>query len=112
MTAPKLVPAPPVSPGYVLRKRILENNGISQDALAKAMNVSRFSVSQIINGKRAITPEMALRLSHATSTTPEFWLDLQRRVDLYAARLELAPKLKRLQIVRAPKTEAELYTDV
>lgn len=111
MTAPKLIPAPPVSPGHVLRRRILERDGISQDALAKAMDVSRFSVSQIINGKRAITPEMALRLSHVTSTTPEYWLDLQQRVDLYAARLELAPKLKRLQIVRAPKAESELYKD-
>lgn len=44
------------------------------------------SVSQIINSKRAITPEMALRLSRVTSTTPEFWLDLQRRSPPQARR--------------------------
>jgi addiction module HigA family antidote len=110
MTTAKFVPAPPVTPGDVLRKRILGAD-ITQDTLAKAMDVSRFSVSQIINGKRAITPEMALRLSHVTSTTPEYWLDLQRAVDLYAARRKLAAELKRLRVVRAPKIESELYKD-
>lgn len=110
MTTAKYVPAPPVTPGDVLRKRILGAD-ITQDALAKAMDVSRFSVSQIINGKRAVTPEMALRLSHVTSTTPEFWLDLQRQVDLYAARRRLGAELKRLQVIRAPKAERELFSD-
>jgi addiction module HigA family antidote len=110
MTAPKTIPAPPVTPGDVLRKRILSAD-ITQDTLARAMDVSRFSVSQIINGKRAITPEMALRLAHVTSTTPEYWLDLQRAVDLYTVRRKLGAELKRLPVVRAPKTEAELYRD-
>jgi addiction module HigA family antidote len=110
MTSAKYVLAPPVSPGEVLRRRILIDE-ISQDALAKAMHVSRFSVSQIINGKRAVTPEMALRLAHVTSTTPEFWLNLQREVDLYEARQKIGSKLQKLQVIRKPKKERELYRD-
>lgn len=110
MTATKYVPAPPMTPGDVLRKRILVAD-VTQDTLAKAMDVSRFSVSQIINGKRAVTPEMALRLSHVTSTTPEFWLDLQRQVDLYAARRKLGAELKRMPVLRAPKSDTELFND-
>jgi addiction module HigA family antidote len=111
MTSAKYVLAPPVSPGEVLRRRIL-NDEISQDALAKAMDVSRFSVSQIINGKRAITPEMALRLAHVTSTTPDFWLNLQREVDLYVARQKIGSGLQKLKVIRKPKKERELYRDV
>lgn len=111
MMAAKYVPAPPVTPGNVLRGRILKD-GISQDTFAKALDVSRFTVSQIINGKRAVTPEMALRLAHVTSTEPEFWLNLQRAVDLYVARRKLANELKRLQVIRPRKAERELYRDV
>jgi plasmid maintenance system antidote protein VapI len=44
-------------------------------------------------------------------TEPEFWLNLQRAVDLYGARRKLASELKRLQVIRPPKTERELYRD-
>ena len=111
MTPVKYIPAPPVGPGEVLRKHILSAN-ITQDHLAKAMMVSRFSISQIINGRRSITAEMALRLARVTSTTPSFWLNLQRQMDLYEANLRLAPVLDQLQILRQPKLDRELFVDV
>jgi addiction module HigA family antidote len=109
MTSGKFIPAPPISPGEVLRKRIL-GSGITQERLADAMQVSRFSINQIINGRRSVTAEMAVRLAHVTSTTPGFWLNLQRDVDLYQAQLKLRPVLDRLEVVRPPKTQQQLFT--
>src|SRR5271169_4669462 len=111
MTPDRYIPAPPMTPGEVLRKRIL-HAGITQEQLADAMAVSRLSVNQIINGRRSITAEMALRLAHVTSTTPELWLNLQRKVDLYNARRSLEPALPRLVVLRAPKGDDELFVDV
>jgi addiction module HigA family antidote len=111
MTTAKYVLAPPMSPGEVLRKRILKED-ISQETLAKALDVSRFSVNQIINEKRAITPEMALRLARVTGTSPEFWLNLQREVDLYVARKRLGTKLEKLPVLRTEKNEQQLYRDL
>lgn len=110
MSSTKYVLAPPISPGEVLRKYILKEN-ISQDALAKAMAVSRFSINQIINERRAVTPEMALRLAQVISTTPEFWLNLQREVDLYEARKRVGPKLEKLPVLRPATKGRELYQD-
>jgi len=76
------------------------------------MKVSRFSVNQIINGRRAVTAEMAIRLSRVTSTTPTFWLNLQRDVDLYQAELKLADEINRLQVLRPAKSDQELFVDL
>jgi antitoxin HigA-1 len=108
----KFVPAPPIWPGEVLRKHLLAGPGITQEQLADAMGVSRFSVNQIINGRRTLTAEMALRLARVTSTTAGFWLNLQRDVDLYEAQLALAEKLDKLPVLRPPKSENELFRDV
>src|SRR5216683_2339660 len=109
MTSVRYIPAPPTTPGDVLRERIL-GASITQDQLAKAMKVSRLSVSQIINGRRSITAEMALRLGRVTSTSAEFWLNLQRQVDLNEANLRLASVLDQLEVLRQPKTNQELFT--
>ena len=68
---------PPLSPGSVLKELIVGRLGISQAALAKALGVSRFTVNQVLGGRRAVTPEMALRLGHVLDTSPELWLKLQ-----------------------------------
>jgi addiction module HigA family antidote len=103
-----LMAVPPVAPGEVLRERVLSRLKITQDQLADAMGVSRLSINQIINGRRSITAEMALRLSYVTSTTPEFWLNLQRQIDLYEAQNKLVDVLPHLKVLRAAKSAAEL----
>lgn len=108
MTPAKYIPAPPITPGEVLRKRILDEN-VTQERLAKAMKVSRFTINQIINGRRAITAETALRLARVTSTTPDLWLNLQHRLDLYQASLQLSSELEHLEVLRPPKTEQQLF---
>jgi antitoxin HigA-1 len=105
------VPAPPISPGDVLRDIILSDPEITQERLGKAMQVSRFSINQIVNGKRAITAEMALKLAYVLSTTPDLWLNLQRDVDLYTARRKLSEKIRTLKVVRSPKAEKKLFAD-
>ena len=113
MKAPeRLVPTPPISPGEVLRERILGNRKMTQEQLAKAMQVSRLSVNQLVNGRRAVTAEMALRLARVTTTTPNFWLNLQRDVDLFEAEVKLADTLPQLGVLREPKSGAELIVDV
>jgi antitoxin HigA-1 len=110
MASVKSIPAPPISPGDVLRKHILGGT-LTQERLADAMQVSRFSINQIVNGRRAVTAEMALRLARVTSTTPGFWLNLQRDVDLYQAKLKLGPLVEQLTILRAPKAPNELFSN-
>lgn len=95
------VEAPPIAPGDVLRNEVLRGLGITQDRLASALGVSRHSVSELVNERRGITAEMALRLSAVLSTDPDFWLNLQRDVDLYHARRKLGADLHRLENLRA-----------
>ncbi len=77
---------PPVHPGEVLKEDFLKPAGISQYALAKALGVPQIRISQIVNGKRAITPDTALRLARHFGTTPEFWLGMQMQYDLEVTR--------------------------
>lgn len=105
-----MIPAPPTSPGEVLRDDFLVN--LTQDQLAKAMRVSRFSINQIVNGRRAITAEMALRLSKVTNTSHDFWLNLQRAVDIYEARMKLKDELATLQVLRQKKPQGEMVHDL
>ena len=104
-----LFEAPPVSPGDILREFILEKLDLTQEQLAAAMQVSRLSISQIVNGRRAVTTEMAIRLAHVTSTTPEFWLNLQRNLDLHAAHRKLSKTLSNLTVVRQTKSKRDLF---
>ncbi|RUW57029.1 addiction module antidote protein, HigA family [Mesorhizobium sp. M8A.F.Ca.ET.021.01.1.1] len=97
---------PPLKPGIFLRDRVLRKPGsrITQEALADALDVSRFTVNQIINGHRAITADMAVRLAFVLGTSPDLWLNMQKRVDLFDAYRRLAakaPKLVKLRMEEA-----------
>ena len=87
------------SPGDVLRRN-LDRLGITQEDLADALAVSRLSVNQIVNGRRAITAEMAIRLARVLDMTPEFWLDLQRRLDLQEAERAVGAEVEKLKPLR------------
>jgi antitoxin HigA-1 len=102
----------PTAPGEILREEFLAAHGITQDRLAEAMGVSRFRVNEVINGKRAITAETALLLAAALGTSPEFWLNLQRAVDLHQGRLHLSSELKRVKRVLQKKLVKEIFYDI
>ena len=77
--------ADPIHPGEHLAE-ILEELGISQYRLAKAIGAPPIRVNEIVRCKRAITADTALRIGRALGMTPEFWLNLQRMYDLDRAR--------------------------
>jgi addiction module HigA family antidote len=76
----------PTHPGEVLREDFLKPMNLTQYALAKAIVVPQVRVSQIVNGKRAISPDTALRLGRYFGTSAEFWLGMQATYDLEMAR--------------------------
>lgn len=104
--------ARPIAPGEILRDRFLVALNLTQEKFADAMKVSRLSVNQLVNGRRNVTAEMAVRLGRVTSTTPHFWLNLQRDIDLFEAQLKLAHDLPRLRVLRKPKDNEDLITEV
>lgn len=69
----------------ILKRLYLDSLNISNAQLAGCIGVSRKTVSKIVNGRGAITPEMALRLSRAFNTNPELWLNMQVAYDLWQA---------------------------
>lgn len=75
----------PPHPGEILKKLCLEPLGLSVSEAAKALGVSRKTLSSILNGRAGISPEMAVRLSIAFDTTAESWMNQQVQYDLWQA---------------------------
>jgi len=93
---------PPTHPGEMLREEFLEPLGMTQAQLAERIHVSFPRVNEIVNGRRGITPDTALRLSRLFGTSAEFWLDGQRNWDLWhALHSDSAKELKRIEPVVA-----------
>ena len=78
----------PPHPGGSIRRACLEPLGLSVTEGAKILGVTRQALSNVINGKSGISPEMAIRLSKAFGSTPETWLRMQLAHDLALARKE------------------------
>lgn len=75
----------PTHPGEILLKEFLEPSGLTQTKLAEAMGVPIQRLNTLINGKRGVTAETAILLSRYFKNSPEFWMNLQARFDLYEA---------------------------
>ena len=75
----------PPHPGEILKQLCLEPLGLTITEAAKALGISRKSLSAIVNGRAGISPEMAIRLSLAFDTTAESWLTKQVMFDLWKA---------------------------
>jgi addiction module HigA family antidote len=84
---------PPIHPGEILREDFLPDYGLTVAALAEALGVSRQSVNELLRERRAVSPEMALRLGKFFGMSAEFWLNLQRNVDLWVAAHGLEQEL-------------------
>ena len=90
MTERKL---PPIHPGEILLEEFLKPMGISQYRLAKDISVPARRVNEIVPGKRAISPDTALRLSRYFGMSERFWINLQARYGLEVEKDRLADKL-------------------
>lgn len=89
---------PPTAPGEMLRKEFLEPLGITQSAFAIRLGVSFPRLNEIINARRAVTPDTALRLARVLGTTADFWLGLQVDWDLWhALRSEAGAQIAELE---------------
>lgn len=86
----------PTHPGAVLREDVLPALGMTQTDLAKRLGVSRLTVSELLHERRAISPEMALRLAKLLHATPHIWLHMQAARDLW----EIQQHPERLASVR------------
>jgi addiction module HigA family antidote len=91
---------PPTHPGEMLREEFLAPLGMTQTELAERIGVSYVRVNELVNEKRGITPDTALRLARLLGTTPEFWLNGQRNWDLWhAMRSPEAEDIERIEPV-------------
>jgi addiction module HigA family antidote len=95
----------PITPGDVLLEEFLKPMKITQNQLAKDINVPANRVSQIIHGKREITADTALRLGKYFGIEPEFWLNLQVRYNMKIARSQVGKKIDKEVKVHFSQTE-------
>lgn len=79
-----VLPSLDIHPGEVLKEDFMVPLGLSAAALAERLHTTPANVSRIVNGKQAVSAEMALRLARAFGTTPGFWLNLQSQYDIAA----------------------------
>jgi addiction module HigA family antidote len=87
----------PTHPGEMLLEEFLTPMGITQKDLADNIEVPYQRVNEIVNGRRGITPSTALRLAKFFEMSPDFWMNLQLRWDLYFARQDENKVLERIQ---------------
>ena len=86
---------PPIHPGEILREEVLKPLEMSMNQLAGALRVPPNRIAQIVEGRRSISADTALRLARYLGTTPEFWMGLQMQFELERAQDDLAERLKK-----------------
>ena len=91
----------PTHPGEMLREDFLPDYDLTVSGLAEAIGVSRQSVNELLRERRAVSPEMALRLSRLFGNSPEFWLNAQRAVDLWEAGKAIQGDMRRIRPLSA-----------
>ncbi|QTA78164.1 Toxin-antitoxin system, antitoxin component [Desulfonema limicola] len=91
---------PPIHPGETLLGEFLEPMGISRARIAKSLSVPESVITDIIQGKKSVTADIALRLGRYFRMSPQFWMGLQNHYDLAIAEDELENRLEQ---------EVELY---
>ena len=90
----------PTHPGEVLREDFMPDYDLTVSGLAEALDVSRRTVNELVRERRSLSPEMALRLSGLFGNSPEFWLNLQRAIDLWDAKAALKDDMRRIKRLR------------
>jgi len=91
----------PTHPGEMLREDVVPALGLTQAELAKRLGVSRLTVSELLHERRAVSPDMAMRLARLLNTTPESWLNMQQAVDLWGLQHARMRRYVHIRPVRA-----------
>ena len=86
---------PPIHPGEILREEFLVPRGMTAHALSQAIRVPATRVNDVVNGKRGVTADTALRLARYFGNSPEIWLNLRAAFDLRDAEREVAARIER-----------------
>lgn len=92
----------PTHPGTLLKKDVLDPLNLSVTEAAKDLGVSRKTLSELINERCSLSPEMAVRISKATNTSADSWLQMQKKLDLWYA------EQKKLKIIPFPEMHQDL----
>ena len=87
----------PTHPGEMLREDFMPDYELTVSGLAEAVGVSRQSINELLRERRAVSPEMALRLARLFGNSPEFWLNAQQTVDLWDAAQAIEKNLRKIQ---------------
>lgn len=103
MSIPNNIPrfVRPTHPGEMLRVDFMPEFGLTVASLAQALGVSRQSVNELVRERRALSPEMALRLSKLFGNSADFWLNAQRAVDLWDAARVIQDEVDRIKPIGA-----------
>lgn len=86
----------PPHPGEVLRDAVFAAGDVTVTEAAEALGVTRVALSRVLNGKAAISAEMAVRLGKWLDTGPEVWLNMQSQYDLWHAERDLRGQVRRI----------------
>lgn len=101
----------PINPGEILREDFLEPLGISINQLSRDLSVPPNRISEIVNGKRAITADTALRLERYFGIEAQFWLNLQTEFDLRMMKRKIGPDIEK-RIIPAKHIVAKAFSKV
>ena len=91
----------PTHPGEMLREDFLPDYELTIAGLAEAVGVSRQSINELLRERRAVSPDMALRLARLFGNSPEFWLNAQRAVDLWDVAQAIKKDVARIRPLSA-----------
>jgi antitoxin HigA-1 len=94
----------PIHPGEIIKEDLMTPRGLSANALAKALHVPANRITSILNARRGVTADTALRLAHYTGTSAAFWMNLQSAYDLRTTERERGAEIAKT--VRPPKGKA------
>lgn len=93
----------PSHPGLLLKEDVLAPLGLTVTEAAKDLGVSRKALSELINEKASLSPDMAIRIAKATKTSPESWLNMQSKLDLWAS------EQKELKVIPFPSYSDSIH---
>jgi addiction module HigA family antidote len=92
---------PPTHPGEMLREDVIPATGLTVQAIAESLGVSRQSLHNVLAEKAAVSPELAVRLGKYFGNGPQIWMRMQAAVDLWKAQQKLADEISHISPLKA-----------